>query len=100
MLWLLVKVEKFPRSYRLTVGERLSVVSLDLLLRLVDASYSQHKREPLAAASTQVNAIRFLLRIARDLKLLPQAGHLYAAERLDEIGRLVGGWRRSAAVSS
>ena len=40
-----VTVEKFPRSYRFTIGERLSSRGLDLLLCLVEASYRDDKRE-------------------------------------------------------
>lgn len=38
LLWLLPKVEKFARSYRFSVGERLAGYGLDLLLLLVEAN--------------------------------------------------------------
>ncbi|MGA2262479.1 MAG: hypothetical protein ABSH28_13715 [Acidobacteriota bacterium] len=47
VLWLLPKAEKFPRSYRFSIGDRLVASGLDLLLHLVDAAYSSDKREPL-----------------------------------------------------
>jgi hypothetical protein len=50
----------------------------------------------LQQASTKVNGIRYLLRLSKDLKLLSLDSYGFAAERLDEIGRMVGGWRRSA----
>ena len=37
-IWLIRKVENFPRSYRFSVGDRLVHGILDLLLRLVDAA--------------------------------------------------------------
>jgi hypothetical protein len=37
LLWLLPKAEKFPRSYRFSVGDRLVGNGLDLLLILVAA---------------------------------------------------------------
>jgi hypothetical protein len=39
-LWLLPKVEKFPRTFRFTVGERLSAQGLEVLLLLVEAAYA------------------------------------------------------------
>ena len=36
-LWILPKVEKFPRSYRFSIGDNLVASSLDLLMNLVDA---------------------------------------------------------------
>jgi hypothetical protein len=49
-LWLLPKVEKFPRAFRFTIGERLVSAGLDLLLSLVDASYRPDKRAVGAAS--------------------------------------------------
>jgi hypothetical protein len=51
VIWLLPKAEKFPRSYRFSIGERLEASGLDLLLHLVDAAYSSDKREPLCQAA-------------------------------------------------
>ena len=95
-LWLIQKVEKFPKSYRFSVGQRLIDTGLDLLLLLVDAAYRKDKREPLRTAGLRTNALRFLLRLAHDLRLLSESAYAFATERLDEVGRMVGGWERAA----
>jgi hypothetical protein len=94
-LWLLPKVEKIPRSYKFTVGERLVSESLSLLLSLVEAAYSRTKEAALARAVTHTNAVRYLLRLSKDLRLIPLSSWEFAAEKVDEIGRMVGGWRRA-----
>ena len=45
-LWILPKVEKFPKSYRFSVGQNLVSTSLDLLMNLVDATYQAKNSEP------------------------------------------------------
>ena len=60
VLWLVQKVAKFPKSYRLSAGQRLIDTGLDLLLLLVDAAYRKDKREPLRTAGLRTNALRFL----------------------------------------
>jgi hypothetical protein len=95
VLWLVPKVEKFPRSYRYTVGDRIASVGLDLLLLLVEAAYSGEKAELLHHANRSANGLRYLLRLARDLKLLSLDSYGFAAERLDEVGRMIGGWGKS-----
>ena len=97
VLWLLPKVETFPRSHRFTIGERLSAQGLDVLVILTEAAYSSAKDELLTHANRKVNSTRLLLRLAKDLKLLSLDAYAFAAERLDEIGRMVGGWRKAAA---
>jgi hypothetical protein len=58
-LWLLPKVEKFARSFKFTLGERLVGHGLDLLLLLVESAYAQNKAAVLQEASTKVNGLRF-----------------------------------------
>jgi len=97
VLWLLPKVENFARSYRFSVGDRLVGHGLDLLLALVESAYAANKLGPLQHANGRVNGLRYLLRLAKDLNLLSVDSYGFAAEKLDEIGRMVGGWQKAAA---
>jgi hypothetical protein len=92
VLWLLPKVEGFPRSFRFTVGDRLTLSGLDLLMLLVEAAYSASKERLLEEANRKINGIRYLLRLSKDLRLLTVDSFGFAAERVEEIGRMVGGW--------
>ncbi len=98
-LWLIQKVEHFPRSYRFSVGDRLVAAVIDLLLRLVDAAYARDKAAILTEVNGMLNRMRYLLRLAKDLKLLTSDSYGYAAERVEEIGRMAGGWRKASSVS-
>ena len=100
VLWLVQKVENFPKSHRFTIGERLVANGLDMLTLLVEASYTRQKRELLETASRKVNATRMLLRMAKDLKLMSMEAYAFSAEQLDEVGRMVGGWSKTAAAAS
>src|ERR1022692_418536 len=94
VLWLLPKAETFSRSYRFSVGERVVAYGLDLLLALVEAAYTANKAGLLQQANSKVNGLRYLLR-------LPTVdSYAFAAERLEEIGRMVGGWQKSVARRS
>ena len=96
-LWLLPKVETFPRSYRFSVGDRLVGSGLDLLMILVQCAYTTDKASLLQAASLKANCLRYLLRLAKDLHLLSLDSYGFSAERMEEIGRMVGGWQKSLA---
>jgi hypothetical protein len=95
MLWLLPKVENFPRAHRFTIGERLTANGLDLMTTLVEAAYSRDKSDLLQQANRKINSTRYLLRLAKDLKLMSIDSYGFSAEKLDEIGRMVGGWRKA-----
>ncbi len=93
--WLLPKVEKFKRESKFTLGERLISASLDLLEALASAAYESNKTALLAHASRRLNALRMLVRLSKDLRLLGVDQYGFAAEHIDEIGRMIGGWRKS-----
>jgi hypothetical protein len=95
VLWLVQKVENFPRGYKFTVGDRLTAQGLDLMTTLVEAAYSRDKEDLLQHANRKINSTRYLLRLAKDLKLMSIDSYGFSAEKLDEIGRMVGGWRKA-----
>ena len=80
-----------------TVGERLTGNGLDLLTTLVEAAYANDKSELLQDANRKINATRYLLRLAKDLRLMSMDAYAFSAEKLDEIGRMAGGWRKAAS---
>jgi hypothetical protein len=96
-VWLIEKVQRFPKNHRYGVGDRLLHGVLDLLLRLVDAAYTKDKAAILMEVNRLINRLRFLLRLAKDLKLLTVDSYGFAAERVGEIGRMAGGWRKASA---
>jgi hypothetical protein len=91
-LWIIPKVEKFPKSYRFSIGQSLVTASIDLLLNLVDATYQVRNAGSLAAAVREVNRIRYLVRLAKDLRVINLTGYEFASKAMDEAGRMAGGW--------
>ena len=96
-LWLIQKVEHFPKSYRFSVGDRIVNDGLDLLLTLVKCAYSADKLKLLEAASSATNSLRYLLRLAKDLRLINIDSYGFSTGAVEEIGRMVGGWHKSVA---
>ena len=95
-LWIIPKVEKFPKSYRFSIGQSLVSASIELLMNLVDATYQVRNSGSLGAAVREVNRIRYLMRLAKDLRVVNIAGHEFSSKALDEVGRMAGGWLKSA----
>ncbi len=69
-LWIIPKVEKFPKSLRFSIGQNLVTSSIELLMNLVDATYQSRNSGSLGAAVREVNRTRYLLRLAKDLRTL------------------------------
>lgn len=100
MLWLVPTVEKFPRSQKFLLGDRIQSAALDVIDGLVDATYSKDNRVALKRVNLLLQKLRFLFRLATDLHLLDLRRYEHAARSLDEIGRLVGGWLKMSDAAS
>ncbi len=79
MLWLVPTVEKFPRSQKFLIGDRIQSTALSVLESLVDATYTRGRDRLLTQADLGVEKLRFLFRLSKDLKLLDLRRYEHAA---------------------
>jgi hypothetical protein len=94
--WVMQETLLFPRAYRSSLVERSHGAGIDLLLRLTEARFGGTARAAaLSQANLELDKLRVLLRLAKDLRLLSVKKYLEGAARLHEIGRMIGGWKKS-----
>ena len=70
------------------------------LAAMVSGRILDEKGDLLQYANRKVNSTRYLLRLAKDLKLMSIDSYGFSAEKLDEIGRMFGGWRKAMPRTS
>jgi len=92
--WIMDTVERFPRSARFTLGDRLIDSGLNVVEHIVEAIYTRERVAPLDRANRELERQRVLFRIAHDRRYLSTAQYAHIAEALDEAGRMTGGWLR------
>jgi hypothetical protein len=92
MVWLIERLDGFPKARRFTLGERLESGVLSILEDLVTAAYSQDKKTPLTHANRQLAVLRHLWRAALELKIISIGQYKHGLERMDSVGRQIGGW--------
>ncbi len=96
-LWLLPQVTKFPRAHRFGLGERVIRQVLDFQEALLKAGLSKQKRASLLdEADIQLALLRQNLRLCKDLELIKMNQYEHVSNMLTEIGRLLGGWKKSS----
>jgi hypothetical protein len=100
LMWLVPTLDKFPRSQKFTVGDRIQAMALDVLEALIAATYTRDRAQYLRQANLGIEKLRFLLRLAADLRLLDRRRYEHAARTLDETGRLIGGWVKAHGAST
>lgn len=87
-----------PKAERFTVYERSENAILDVVECILEAGYSKaaDKALVLEQASVKLNTLRFFVRLLKDTHALDLKKYATLQEMIDEIGRMLGGWIRSA----
>ena len=99
--WTLDRTASLPRSPRHSYGQRLDQLTLEVLEHAIAARFEPAARRPaLAALNLALEKLRVLWRLAQARGWLSTRQLLYVAGRLDEIGRMAGGWLRATGRDS
>jgi len=97
--WILERTESFPKSQRFVLGQRLSNQVMEVLELLVEAAYSREKKSVLAQANRKMEVVRWTIRMCKDRNLLSVSQFEHSAKSLNECGKMVGGWWKSAETT-
>ena len=89
--WISERIAKFPKNHKYTLGNRLANSMYDFMEGLIYL-FGDEELRGLKRLSKKLDIIRYYVRLSMDMKVLSIEQYGYAAERIDEIGRLLGGW--------
>lgn len=93
--WLIPLTVGFPRQQRFVLAAALQQEALSLQGLLIEAVHQPDPSPKLVAADAELDKLRTHLRLCHDLKLISRGQYEQAANMLVEIGRLLGGWKKS-----
>lgn len=95
--WLVPLTVRFPRSQRFVMAEILQQEAIRFQALLIEAAHHPKPEIVLVEADSELDKLRTHLRLSRDLALMSFGQYEHAARMLTEIGKLLGGWKRSVA---
>ena len=95
VLWIVDHVGKFPRSHRFVLGERIETKMLTVLELLIRATYSREKKTYLDQANVELQVLRLLIRLGKDLGFTSVKQYDHISGELLGLGQQVGGWAKA-----
>ena len=95
--WLLPATEKFPRSQRFVVTQRLHNSLLDFQEIIIEANALRNKERlrKLKLADAELRKLRLYLRLCQRWGWLSDGQYRHVSVMVSEIGKLLGGWLKS-----
>ncbi|MBU2539693.1 diversity-generating retroelement protein Avd [Patescibacteria group bacterium] len=91
-------LESFPRKDRYVLGQKCENIILEILELLISTTqfFNKNKKiELLEKASIKLNVLRIIARLAKDVKVLDLKRYIILQEKINEIGKMLGGWIKS-----
>lgn len=98
--WLYPTINKFPKSQRFVLGQQIENSALSILTGIIAANGERDKVPALKRVSASLDTLRILIRLSKDLEFISVKQYVFAAERVNEIGKMLGGWMKHSASSA
>jgi len=95
ILWLYPLINKFPKSQRFVLGQQIETAALEILKGVIYANQERYKTPVLSKISVELDILRILIRLSHDLKFIGIRQYQFGAEKINEIGKMLGGWLKS-----
>lgn len=91
-----------PKQDRHTIWQRCENMLLGILEDVLAASQlSKSKKLPIVEkASLNLNMLRILIRLAKEIETITDKDYLLLQSDIDEVGRMLGGWIKFTKESS
>jgi len=89
----------FSREYKYTMGERLKNETTDMLINIYKANKSkkENRVQYIDQARQNVEVVRLLLRICKDLKLIGMKGFVALNIQVEELSKQLASWQKYTA---
>lgn len=84
----------FPKTSRYTLGEKIDALFITLIELIFTAGYLYkiQKLPYVQKATIKLDVLKFFLRASWEIKALDNKKFICLSEKLDEVGRMFGGW--------
>ena len=92
IIWYVPIINKFPKTHKYTIGDRMINGLYNFLESLIIAKYSSEKLYLLESLNPKLDIIRYQTRILLDFQLINNKRYEYVSQLIDEIGKELGGW--------
>lgn len=87
----------FPKDTRYTLGNKIDSLFLETIENTIKAEYSSKAEKEifLKRSSVNLDLLKFFLKMSWEIESINMKRYIRLSEKLDEIGKMLGGWLKS-----
>ncbi len=97
LLWLFPLINRLPKHHRPVLGRQIEELGIRILLDIIAANSMRgaKRKEMQELISTEIDKLRILVRLTKDLKFMSVKQYTFASQRINELGSVLSGWMRA-----
>lgn len=84
--------KNMDRDYKFTLGEKIKNESTELIINIYKANTKEDKIELLEKAKINIEVIRLLIRVYKDLKQIPLKDFVAVSEKIESTSKQINAW--------
>lgn len=88
-------LQQYPKAEKHTLAADTKAAAYELLQLLITANKRYHKKTTMQDADIQLDILRHLIRLGKDLQFMPIKRFEVLSGMTTEIGKMLGGWMRT-----
>ena len=96
MVWFFPIVDNFPKYEKFVLCTQIKNNVINIAKLIVEANKKKYKKKTLYKIDVKLEELELLIRFAHEMKYLSHKKYENASKKVKEIGRLLGGWIKSA----
>jgi four helix bundle protein len=94
-----IALQQFPRYEKFVLAAKIRGQMYDVLALIVEVNKRQYRKTALTELDIAHETLRHLVELSyRQLEYIDRRKYLLWMEKIDEVGRLLGGWIKSQLV--
>ena len=89
------------KNSRYTLGEKIDLIFVETIELVFIAGYAskENKSARLKEATSKLDLLKFLIQVAWEVGTIGTKQYIIVSEKLDEIGKMLGGWLRRTTMN-
>lgn len=90
-------IDHLSKKARYSLGDKIGSLLIEILELLFIASYKnrEEKSSTLETATRKIDLLKFFLQITWEVQALDDKKYIALSEQIQELGKMVGGWKKS-----
>lgn len=90
-----VIVNKFPKNQRFVLGQKIENTLIAILEIAITINLSKPTVNYFRRLDIEIQKLKIFIRLAKDLKFISIKKYEYLEEKVIEIGKMTGGWKKA-----